>query len=119
MRTDPRSSHYQTFWNEVRAQWKHNSTLQSLAIRSYIDYLEKEEITTGGATITERSLKRDLELAREWESNTSEDEKTRRGRWHGGTIGDLSITWYSYSDGWKVRAKEKAARKQGEEIKSY
>jgi hypothetical protein len=113
MRPSPTSAHFQGLWDLANSHVKPNTTLQSLAIRLYLDRLEKEHVTAGQSTITNRSLKRDLELVREWERNTKEQEKQKRGRWHGGKIGDLTLTWYEFSEGWKVRAKERATRKQG------
>jgi hypothetical protein len=107
MSESPSRPYFQGLWDLARKHFHPNSTLQSLAIRIYLEDLERQGITSEHTAITERSLTRDLEQAREWERNASEDEKTRRGRWRGGEIGGLTITWYEFSEGWKIRAKEK------------
>jgi len=113
MREGPVRGFTQEFWDLAHKYWHPNSTLQSLAISIYLEHLEKQEVISERAAITVRTLKRDLELAREWEANASEDDKTRRSCWHGGIIGDLTITWYEFSEGWKVRAKERALKRTG------
>jgi hypothetical protein len=90
-------------WDLARKHLKPNSTLQSLAIRIYLESLQEKGITDEGEAITSESLKRDLRRAREWERATNEDEKLRRGRHHGLSLSDDPITWYDFSEGWKER----------------
>src|SRR5260221_14073895 len=75
----------------VRDRWKPNTTLQSLAIRTYLEHLQREGITDGDETITERTLKRDLARVREWEQRANEDEKLNRGRVQGHSLSDSPI----------------------------
>ncbi len=87
----------------AKRHWKPNTTLQSLAIRIYLEQLEKQGVTGKSATISDRSLKRDLELARNWELTASEDEKLRRGQSKRFWLTNEPITWYQFSEGWKAR----------------
>ena len=109
----PTHGYHQSFWDLAKKHWRPNTTLQSLAITIYLEHLERQGVISDQGSITVRSLKRDLEMARAWETGLSDDEKQRRKHWSGGIIGDLTITWYEFSEGWKVRAKEKAAKQAG------
>jgi hypothetical protein len=90
--------------------WKRNSTLQSLAIRIYLEGLRDAGITNDTQTISEETLKRDLKLVREWEETHSYDDKLKRGHYTGYPLGDTAITWCGFSEGWKMRRKGKSIR---------
>jgi hypothetical protein len=94
----------------ARQHVKPNTTLQSLAIHIYLEHLQKEGITDENEAINERSLKRDLQRVREWEKSASGDEKVRRGRMEGASLGEEPITWYMYSEGWKERKKKRSKK---------
>lgn len=111
MRTSPAFSVFQALWDLARKHWNPNSTLQSLAIDLYLIDLDRE-----GVTCDARTLKKDLQHAREWEHLASEDEKALRGLARGATLGDLSITWYEFSEGWKTKAKNRKAKKGTSEV---
>lgn len=93
----------------IRQYWKPNTTLQSLAICAYLRSLQREGTTSGDETINERTLKRDLARVREWEQLADENEKQRRGREFGQSLGDNPIFWCDYSEGWKTRKKKRHA----------
>ncbi len=95
----------------TRSYWKRNSTLQSLAIRMYLDYLHREGITDDQATISERTLKRDLQAVRDWEESATEDELLTRGLCAGYSLSGGSMFWCLYSEGWKDRKKKITTRK--------
>jgi hypothetical protein len=97
----------------ARKHWKPNTTLQSMAIRIYLEELQEKGITDEGEAITDRSLKRDLAKVREWERNASEDEKVRRGQYKGLSLSDDPITWYEFSEGWKSRRMKRAESEKG------
>jgi hypothetical protein len=106
--------HLVSVWELARKHWKPNTTLQSLAISIYLEELQEKGVTDEGETITGRSLKRDLERVRDWERDTNEDEKARRGSWKGKSLSDEPITWYDFSEGWKARrVKRKESAKGG------
>jgi hypothetical protein len=97
----------------ARRHWKQNTTLQSLAIRIYLKQLQEKGVTDAGEAITDRSLKRDLARVREWESTASEDEKRRRGQYKGFSLSGDPITWYEFSEGWKLRRIKRAGAVKG------
>jgi len=102
----PKSDHDCYYWERAHKHWKQKSTLQSLAIRVYLAQLQDEGITN--ATITERTLKRDLAAVRKWEKDTAPEKRSRRGEIWGHSLGDSQkIEWADFSEGWKVRAKKK------------
>jgi hypothetical protein len=90
--------------------WKRNSTLQSLAIRIYLDGLCDAGIIDDAQAITEETLKRDLKLVREWEETHSHVDKLKRGHFTGYPLGDTKITWCGFSQGWKMRRKARSRR---------
>ncbi len=90
---------------------KRNSTLQSLAIRMYLDSLQREGVTDDQATITERTLKRDLQAVKEWEKTATEDDRLTRGLGVGQSLGGGLMFWCQYSEGWKDRRKKIKTRK--------
>jgi hypothetical protein len=90
---------------------KHNTTLQSLAISIFLEQLRESGVTDEGETITDRSLKRDLEKVRDWERYANEDEKLRRGKQKGLSLSVDPIVWYDFSEGWKER---KVKRRESE-----
>lgn len=90
-------------WDVARKHWKPNTTLQSLAIRIYLESLQEKGITDEGEAITDRSLKRDLARVRAWERDTSLFEKNRRGKYEGSSLSADPIIWYDFSEGWKER----------------
>jgi hypothetical protein len=95
--------YYKSLWEVAQKHWKPKATLQSLAIRIYLEDLQDAGVTGEGAeTITTETLKRDLERARTWEQDATEDEKRLRGH-NKGEFGDSPITWFEFSEGWKVR----------------
>jgi len=94
----------------ARQHLKQNTTLQSLAIHIYLEHLQKEGITDENEAINERTLKRDLQRVRDWEKNASPEEKLRRGRTEGTSLGEQPITWYMYSEGWKERKKKRGKK---------
>jgi hypothetical protein len=100
------------WWERARKHWKPRSTLQSLAIRIYLARLEDEGITDASdASITERTLKRDLAEVRMWEQTTHPTERSKRGESWGGSLTFSSrLEWAAFSEGWKVRAKKKKGK---------
>jgi hypothetical protein len=96
----------------TRKYWKPRSTLQSLAIRMYMDYLEREGISDAQATISERSLKRDLQAVRDWEKTATETERYARGLCAGYSLAGGMTFWCQYSEGWKDR-KKKVQKQRG------
>lgn len=109
----PSMFYYRTLWNLAQKHWKRNTTLQSLAIRIYLEGLQDAGITGEGAeTITDRTLKRDLASVRKWERDTNEDEKRRRGRYKGEAWSNSPITWFDFSEGWKARKAKRTASAQ-------
>ena len=99
-------------WDVAQRHMKPNTTLQSLAFAVYIEQLEEIGVIDENAPISGRSLKRDLDLARQWELTASEDEKIRRGRTQGYSLSDEPIVWYQFSEGWKVRKLAAHAQKR-------
>lgn len=113
LRETPRAV-FVDLWNVARKHWKPNTTLQSLAIRIYLESLQEKGITDEGEAITDRSLKRDLARVRAWERDTSLFEKNRRGKYEGLSLSADPITWYDFSEGWKERrVKRREAIKGG------
>jgi hypothetical protein len=102
----PQSSHDLYYWERASKHWKPRSTLLSLAIRVYLAQLEDEGITD--ASITERTLKRDLAEVRKWEQLTHPTERSKRGEMWGHSLAHSpKIEWADFSEGWKVRARKK------------
>lgn len=91
---------------------KRNSTLQSLAIRMYLDSLQREGVIDDQATINERTLKRDLQVVKKWEQTATDDERYARGICVGYSLGGGVLLWCQYSEGWKDRKKKITARKR-------
>lgn len=89
--------------------WKRNTTLQSLAIRIYLDHLREAGIASADQTITDQTLKRDLVLVRKWEETHTDEEKYNRGHHSGYELSDGPITWCEFSDGWKTRRRTRIA----------
>lgn len=113
LRDAPVPAYYVSLWDTAKRHLKTNTTLQSLAMRIYLEQLQQQGVTDENQTISDRSLKRDLEKAGIWERITSEDEKLRRGRTTGAELSEGPLIWYRFSEGWKVRrqaAKTKAKR---------
>jgi hypothetical protein len=106
----PANVHDFTIWQTAKKHWKPNTTLQSLAIRVYLEHLSDKGITDEDKTITERTLKRDLAEVRKWEETATDDEKRRRGYWSSKLLSGDYITWYDYSEGWKERKKARKAK---------
>lgn len=107
----PKSRHELYYWERAKKHMKRNSTLQSLAIRIYLEYLQDEGLTDD-ESITERTLKRDLAKAREWENTTTEEQRRRRGHSFGqGFRYGPRIDWYDFSEGWKERKKKARAKR--------
>ena len=101
---------YAHLWALAKKHCKTNTTLQSLAFRIYAERLQAQGISDEGATITDRTLKRDLESVRKWEQNASEEEKRRRGLYKGSS--DRPMIWFGFSDGWKSRTRNRKSRKK-------
>lgn len=113
--------YYKSLWELAQKHWKPKATLQSLAIRIYLEDLQDAGVTGEGAeTITDRTLKRDLASVRKWERDTDEDEKRRRGSYKGEAWSDSPITWFDFSEGWKARKvrarKKRTGSKQRDEL---
>jgi len=107
------SSFWGDLWEAANRHVKTNTTLTSLALHMYLEQLQAEGIVDENATISEESLKRDLRLARNWERTASEDEKLRRGKHKGLSLGDDEpIVWYQFSEGWKTRKLAGRSRKK-------
>jgi hypothetical protein len=105
-------SYWVDLWEAANRHVKTNTTLTSLALHMYLEQLQAEGIVDENATISEESLKRDLRLARDWERTASEDEKLRRGKHEGSSLGDDdTIVWYQFSEGWKTRKLAGRSRK--------
>jgi hypothetical protein len=83
--------------------WKPGSTLQSLAIRCYLDILLEDELNDD-EEITVKLLERDLRNLRRWE------ERHPVGRIFRG-VNNEQIVWREYSDGWKDRKKRRTLLK--------
>jgi hypothetical protein len=91
-------------WEWAKKHWKRGSTLQSLAIRMYLDHLDEIGVTGVGAAITSASLKRDLAEVRRWEETHDTEQKRRRGYTLGVKLGEVDrLAWCDHSAGWKTR----------------
>jgi hypothetical protein len=104
---DPISKKYISASKVAAKHWSRGITLKTLAIRVYLDELQRQ----GFEGIDERSLKRDLKEVEDWESTLPED----RRNW-----GVLVVTFGKpnihlpvgeYSEGWKQRKRAKQAKK--------
>jgi hypothetical protein len=83
--------------------WKPGSTLQSLAIRCYLDLLAEQEVVTGADEISGKSLERDLRKLRQWEADNPQARYIHGAR-------NEEIVWRDYSDGWKDRRRARFLR---------